>query len=568
MDKKKEQNIIFTIVAVVCIILFAFAISPKTLQNDTYYTIAIGEYIYENGISDLTQDVFSWHDLPYTYPHWLYDLGIFLIYNTFGHAGIYGSTITLAAILGLVIYKLCSKFSENKIVSLIITIGAMYLLKPYIAARAQLFTFILFGLTVYFIEMFLQTHKKRYAVYLVIIPLIIANVHCAVFPFYFILYLPYIGEFLWVSFIDVDLDKRFEKLYLKLMLKVAKKDRLKEKFQKKLDNIDPQIEERVRKREIMREKPFRIKVTKNFYVIPLIIIMLVAGLTGFINPAGDGAYTYLYKTMQGNTTDSINEHQPLVLVNSTEFMFAICLFLAILIFTDTKIKLSDLFMLVGLTYLAFRTKRQISMFAIFCAPILAKMIAAMFSKYDSKAYEKMMKFAGSCLGGCAIILTFALVSINMLKEIIDDPYVDSSTYPVEASDWILSNLDVDNIKLYNEYNYGSYLLFRGIPVFIDSRADLYSPEFNEDKENNIAGRDIFSDALNIAGISVNYETAFENYGVTHVISYSNSKLTMLLKEDDNYKVLYDENGFTIFERLSATSGTMTETEETVEVTEE
>ncbi len=54
MIKEKEQKIIFIIVAVSCIVLFAFAISPKTLQNDTYYTIKIGEYIYVNGISNLT----------------------------------------------------------------------------------------------------------------------------------------------------------------------------------------------------------------------------------------------------------------------------------------------------------------------------------------------------------------------------------------------------------------------------------------------------------------------------------------------------------------------------------
>ena len=51
MEKEKEQKIIFAIVAVVCIVLFAFAISPKTLQNDTFYTIKIGEYILENGIT-------------------------------------------------------------------------------------------------------------------------------------------------------------------------------------------------------------------------------------------------------------------------------------------------------------------------------------------------------------------------------------------------------------------------------------------------------------------------------------------------------------------------------------
>ena len=66
----KVQSIIFHIVAIICIILFAMAFSPKTLQNDTFYTITIGEYIYNNGISNLTEDVYSIHDLKYTYPHY------------------------------------------------------------------------------------------------------------------------------------------------------------------------------------------------------------------------------------------------------------------------------------------------------------------------------------------------------------------------------------------------------------------------------------------------------------------------------------------------------------------
>lgn len=553
MDKEKEKSlerkVIWGIVVVTCIILFAFAISPKTLQNDTFYTIKIGEYIYNNGISNLTEDVFSWHDLPYTYPHWLYDLGMFIIYNIFGQAGIYASTIILASILGLVIYKLCAR-SGNKPVSLVGTIGAMYLLEPYIAARAQLLTFILFGLTVFFIEKFLETHKKRYAVFLVIIPLIIANVHCAVFPFYFVLYLPYIAEFLWISFIDFDVDKRIEKLGLKGLLKICKNEKLYTKFETIYEKIPRDIEDRKSKRAKLRAKPFKIIVTKNFFVIPLIFIMLLSACTGVLNPAGDGAYTYLYKTMQGNTTDSINEHQPMVLVDCEEFLFTLCLFLVILIFTDTKIKLSDLFMLLGLTFLAFKTKRQISMFAIFCIPILVKLIAAMFEKYDKETCDKILRFASDCLGACVIILTFSLISIEMLKDIIDDPYIDTGSYPVEASDWIIENLDYKNIKLYNEYNYGSYLLFRDIPVFIDSRADLYSPEFNKNpNDDDDMGKDIFSDALNIAGIAYNYVDAFDTYGVTHIISFSNSKLVMLLNQDDDYVKLYDDDTFTIFERI-------------------
>ena len=194
---KKEidnKSIRFNILAILLIAIFCFSITPITFQNDTFYTIKIGEHILQNGID--MQDPFSFHNLKYTYPHWLYDVLIYLIYNIGGFMGIYISTVALCMMLGILMYITNVKLTKNKLTSFVITMGAMYLLRNFITARAQLATFILFILTIYFIEQFLDTKKKRYAIGLVIIPIIIANLHVAVFPFYFILYLPYIGEYM------------------------------------------------------------------------------------------------------------------------------------------------------------------------------------------------------------------------------------------------------------------------------------------------------------------------------------------------------------------------------------
>ena len=99
-------------------------------------------------------------------------------------------------------------------------------------------------------------------------------------------------------------------------------------------------------------------------------------------------------------------------------------------------------------------------------------------------------------GKILTILLVVLCSYTLYSKKIDNDYISKSSYPVEAADYILSevekgNLDLSTMKMFNDYNYGSYLLFRGIPVFIDSRADLYSPEFNEDCN-------IFSDYLSIS----------------------------------------------------------------------
>ena len=549
----KKQGIVFHIIAIICIALFAAAISPKCLQNDTYYTITIGEYIYNNGISNLTEDIYSIHDIPYTYPHWLYDLGIFMIYNSFGHQGIYISTMILTAILGISIYALCNKKSRNKVVSLVISIGALYLIKGFVAARAQLVTFILFTWTVFAIEKFLETKKKRYAILLILIPILITNLHCAVFPFYFILFLPYIGEYLLVVLEDWDLDLRLFKKIFKLQKRLTKNEDKKAASDRKVARVEADIQERIRKRKIIREKPFRIKVEKNHTVLLLIAIMGIAALTGFLNPAGDGAYTYLVKTLQGNTTSSINEHLPLTLIENKEFAIAVVVYLLILIFTDTKIRLSDLFMLAGITFLSFNSRRQVSMFALFCGPILASLIASFVSKYDSETFRKIEKWVSGWFGATVVVCLCIIGCTHLIKPTLRENYVDSNDYPVEASDWILSNLDIENIRLYNEYNYGAYLLYRGIPVFIDSRCDLYSPEFNGtyNKETKCyEGKDIFSDALNIAGLAVDYKVKFDEYDITHVILYQNSKLAMVLENDSDYDRIYYEGNFKIFKRLT------------------
>lgn len=550
MDKNKKIK--FNILAICLIILLAFAISPVTMQNDTYYTIKIGEEIIQNGID--MQDHFSWHEnLPYTYPHWLYDVMIYLIYSFSGFAGIYISTVILASTLGVLVYYINNKLSKNNFISLIVTLLVLYLLKDFIAARAQLVTFILFTLTIFFIEMFINTKKKRYLIPLVIIPILIANLHVAVWPFYFILFLPYIAEWMACFMIELNIIVRIKILIVKLKEQLTNKaEKITMLNEKKEDLLRKLNEDKINLQE-RREKPYRIKIDKNKAIKWIIIIFIITIFTGLLTPLGDVPYTYLAKTMEGNTTENISEHLPLVLINNKNIMILITMFLAILIFTDTKIKLRDLFMLVGLVLLSFMSRRQTSMLILIGNFIFVKLVVQMINKYDNKTYKKIQKFMTGILGQAISVILILCISLLMLKPKMNDKFVDENSYPVKACDFILENLDVNNIKLYNEYNYGSYLIYRGIPVFIDSRADLYSPEFNgtKNEEKKYEGRDIFSDFLNISNIGTFYESKFREYGITHVMMGKNTKLNLLISREDNYKLLYQDNNFVIYERLNA-----------------
>lgn len=573
MDKKTKIN--FHVLAIFVIIIFCFAITPKTLQNDTYYTIAIGEHILENGID--MKDPFSWHeDLPYTYPHWAYDVGTYLVYQLGeniqigGFTAIYIATVMLSITLGIIIYIVLNKICKNEVVSFFITLAMMYLMKSYITARAQLVTYILFILTILLIEKFLETKKKRYAIGLIVIPIIIANVHLAVWPFYFVLYLPYIVEYILVILSDADIYRKLKlKYYKKEIINLEnKKNKISdneqnEKYKKyvekikiakeKLDSLQKRIKEIEEKRKERRSHPYKIILKKNDNVKWLILIMVICAFTGLLTPLGDTPYTYLPKTMAGNTMENISEHLPLTLIQDIKTLVVIVLFILILMFTDVKIKLRDLFMIAGLVLLAFMSRRQVSMFVLIGGIVFAKLLVALLQKYDKEGTNKLITVMTTVYGQIIIILLGILISFMLYRGKINSPIVNESSYPVEACDYILNNLDVENIRIYNEYNYGSYMLYRGIPVFIDSRADLYTPEFNgvKNEEGKYEGRDIFTDYLNISSIATYYENKFESYDITHLLIRKNSKLNLLLSRDINYKSLYDDKNFILYERVSA-----------------
>lgn len=562
-NKKK----VFEVMAILLIILFAVSISPKTLQNDTFYTVTIGELITENGID--MKDHFSWNQdssgnsLPYTYPHWLYDVGMYFIYNLGGWQGIYISTCVLSAILGICIYKVNSKLSKSQLISFVITIVSLCLLKGYIAARAQLVTFTLFILLVYNIEKFVENKKIRNAVALFIIQTLIANLHAAVWPFAFVLYLPYIAEYIICELIDILLYHKIKVLILKRKIKSLQaklvqnpdNQKIKEKIEiliKKLEELESRVDKVKARREENLENPYKIKLQKNTNVRWLIVVMIITIFTGFLTPIGATPFTYTLLISQGNTMDNINEHLPLTLAENTPILCTLMVYLAILIFTKVKIKLSDLFMIGGLAYLMLITRRQSSMFILIGSIVLTRLVSELIEIYCGYNRKELTKKFFNEFTAFILIFTVLLCSLNFFDKKKNDPYIRKTSYPVEASEWILNNLDVENIRLYNEYNYGSYLLYKGIPVFIDSRSDLYTPEFNTETGNSEDGQDIFSDFLNSSNIGTYYGKIFEKYEITHILLYKTSKINLIIENADSekYNLIYSDNSFVIYEVLN------------------
>jgi len=503
--KENNNNKKFIIWFLLFIAIFSLGLVKKSFQNDTFYTIKIGELILNNGIDMM--DHFSFHqNLAYTYPHWLYDCFIYITYYLGGYFGIYLSTIILFIILISIIFKTNIKLTSNLTVSALATLICTLAIGSFATARAQLVSFLFFTLEIYFIESYYQTGKKKNLLGLLLVSLIICNIHVAVWPFYFIVYLPYIAEYI-----------------IAVIINLIK--------QKKDPDLINKIED-------------KIIIEKNSHLKALVIIMILSLLTGLITPIQDTPYTYLIKTMMGNSQDYIQEHQMMTWLDSP--FTIIIAFEMIFLTIISKVKLRDLFMVCGLVIMSISSIRHLSLLALIGTICFSRTFTIFFTNYNLPSDETLIKFflkKSTTIISFTAVSIFAIITLTLQNK---SDYIEKDKYPIEAVKYIKENLNINEIKLYNEYNFGSYLILENIPVFIDSRADLYTKQFSKFEY------DILDDYYYMENI---YQQKFEDYHITHALVYKKDLknkveniLYKKLKEDTNYEQLYEDEYFVLYEK--------------------
>ena len=496
IEKNRKR---FALFFIIWICILAIGLVRKYLQNDTFYTIKIGELILNNGIDMM--DHFSFHEnLAYTYPHWLYDVFIYLVFKVGGYFGIYVSSIVLFMIMLMLVFKTNRKVSGNYSVAAFSTFICALAVSGFATARAQLASFLVFVLQIYFIESFLKNGKKKYLGGLLLLSLILCNIHVAVWPFYFILFLPYLAEYVvsWiVSKIKIKKDNKFTKF-------------LKNKF----------------------------VLEKNSNIKYLFGTMIASLLTGLITPIGDTPYTYLIKTMIGNSQSYIEEHQMLSWANSpfTIIIAGETLFLSLF----SKVKLRDFFMICGLVLMSIVSTRHLSLLALIGTICFARLFSMFLEQLSFNFDDVVLNFFNKKI---VAVISFIVVIIgaSLLAGFESKKdYILKDLYPVDAVKYIKENINIDEMRIFNEYNFGSYLLLNDIPVFIDSRADLYTKQFSG------FDYDIFDD---YAYIPLNYHEKFDFYGITHILIYKeDNQLYNILDNSDNYINLYEDEFFVLYKR--------------------
>lgn len=142
-----------------------------------------------------------------------------------------------------------------------------------------------------------------------------------------------------------------------------------------------------------------------------------------------------------------------------------------------RLPLLRLLLVLGLVHLALKHHRHMSVLGLVSPFLIAAPFAAVWSKTkgaarDAEALDRI--FAAFALparrGAVAVVVALAvLMIVAVLQAGRFTPAAASS--PEMAVDAAIR--EGASGPVFNSYNFGGYLIYRGIPVFIDGRADMY-----------------------------------------------------------------------------------------------
>lgn len=191
-------------------------------------------------------------------------------------------------------------------------------------------------------------------------------------------------------------------------------------------------------------------------------------------------YTNLVNCMSGVSTEFISELQPVHILESVSLTFVMFLFFSILCFTKTKVKLKDFLFVVGFFLFSLIAVRNLFFFYLIGMVYFTNILQNFLNTYVEEDKQLLVKFEKSKLAIIVISLFVAALSFCEIQDVVSNDYIDKNNYPVEATKFIKENLDYENMRIWNHFNFGSYLELNGIKVYVDSRSGMYTRQENKD----------------------------------------------------------------------------------------
>ncbi len=321
-------------------------------ESDIWFLLSYGKQILTSGFPKY--DFLSMHkNLSFVMQQWLSALSFYQVYKLLGGVGLFLLVFIINALIIFLLYKLCMLLSDNKVFSSVVTTCMIDILLQsfFIIPRPQVYSLLLFIVTVYILELYLKKNSK--SIYLLpLVSLLLINFHASMWLCLFILTMPFIFEF--------------------TLLFIKKKDKR---------------------------------------IVKLLLMVLLSFLVGFLNPYG---IKNMFYSLTSYGVDIINSEviemhsfttmEPLTFANYCFIGTFFILLIGIIYRKNKKVEASQLLLILGTTYMALCNFRNISIFYVCALPFLSIYLPLKDGKEEKLPIKLYILF---------IIIIVLTISINI-----------------------------------------------------------------------------------------------------------------------------------------------------------
>ncbi len=258
-----------------------------------------------------------------------------------------------------------------------------------------------------------------------------------------------------------------------------------------------------------------------------------------VNPYGLELYVYPFQTVASPTIQTlIQEWQPPDFSSSAiwPFLAFLLLTVAATALTWRRIGLVQAILLVGLTVASLRAARQISLWALVAAPVLAASATELVRRTRwgrrPAAARPLASRAAHVLNWALFLVVALAVVIRIGAVVVEQPQAEREYFPVKAVDYL--GTQGNSGPIFNSYNWGGYLIWRMYPrerVFIDGRSDLYG----------LTDDTIVKEYLRAYLGSANWREPLERYAIQTVLVEPDAPLATVLASEPGWAITYRDS---------------------------
>jgi hypothetical protein len=471
------------------IALFAMAVR-ETMDPDMWWHLRTGQVVLEQGVPQT--DLFS-----YTVPHhdwivqqWLTDVLMWLVYRAVGFGGL---MLLFAAAVSAAFWFVYSVSAGRPYLAAFVTLLAFLAAALPMGVRPQMFNVFFLALFIHLLEGYKDGRYRRRTLYLLpFLTLLWANMHS--------------GFLAGVALLAVYAGGEGVGLFL-----------------------GPRDERNLQWPDVR-----------------LLALLAVAGLAAsLINPHGYRLtlfplFTLGSSAIQQNILEwrSPDFHSPYF------WFFGLTLAMGVLgwLWSPRRPTWTELLLFGGTAAAGLLSARHIPLFAVTAVPIIAR------HWQEALAETRLAPLLGPAptlspsraLVATNWMLLFLILfgaTIWVADRLAGNAQTIEARFPVAAVDF-LEESGLAQGRVYNHYDWGGYLIWRGIPVFVDGRTEVY-------------GDDFFRTYLLTFNLDEQWRQPLDDFAVDYVLMKRTSPLATLLAVSPEWDERYADDVARIFVRAGA-----------------